>query len=105
MNWNSTEYIGAGNVFPIASIGPARNLTRGTTIATRLDTYIEGESTVIVSQLRIVASEEFPKSAVTCRVNGEGPSETIHFTTTGMMNMCMELVERKLKHIIIILCI
>ena len=83
LNWNSTDFIGVNNIFPISSVGPARNRTRGTTVATRLDTYVEGGSTVIISQLRIIASEQFPNSAVTCRVNGDGPSETIHFITTG----------------------
>ena len=84
LNWNSTDFIGVNNIFPISSVGPARNLTRGTTVATRFDTYVEGGNTVIISQLRVIASEQFPSSAVTCRMSGDGPSETIHFITTGM---------------------
>ena len=95
LNWNSTDFIGVNNIFQISSVGLARNRTRGTTVATRLDTYVEDGSTVIISQLRIIASEQFPNSAVTCRVNGNGPSETIHFITTGMVNMCMELHDKR----------
>jgi len=82
LNWISTDYIGAGNFFPIPSVGIARNRTSGSAVATRLDTYVDSGSTVIISQLHITASEQFPTSSVTCRINGEGPSETIDFITT-----------------------
>ena len=84
LSWNSSEYIGLGNEFHIASAGEARNRTRGTTVATRVHTYNDNGITVIVSQLHIIALEEISTSSVTCRINGEGPSETVHFITTGM---------------------
>ena len=83
LSWNSTEYIGMDNEFQIARIGDAVSWMRGTTVATRIDTYVDNGVTVIVSQLRIIALEQFPTSSVTCRDNGDGPSETIIFSTTG----------------------
>ena len=82
--WDSTVYIGEGNEFQIPSVGDAVPRIRGTTVATRVDTYIDNGVRVIISQLSITALEQFPTSSVTCRDNHEGLSETINFNTTGM---------------------
>ena len=83
LSWSSTDYIGMGNEFQIASIGAAVNRMRGTTVATRVDAYDDNGVTVIVSQLNITALEQFPTSSVRCRGNDEGLSETINFNTNG----------------------
>jgi hypothetical protein len=86
MKWSSEHYIGVGGDFiEVSSLGEGRNQTRlrGKTIATRIEVYSDNGITVIVSQLHIIASEDFPISSVTCRINTRGPSDTIQFNITG----------------------
>ena len=73
-----------GNMFQITRFGDAANQMRGTTFATRVDTYDDNGVTVIVSQLQITASEQFPTSSVTCQINDDGLSDTINFHITGI---------------------
>ena len=85
LEWFSDDYVGPGHDhLPISSGGLARNQTRGSTVATRVHVDNDNGITVIVSQLHIIASEEFPTSSVRCGVNGQGPHQDINFTTTGM---------------------
>ena len=87
LEWQSNEYIGSGgDIIPVYSVGSRDFITSGgnpTTYARRISVMIENGVTIIVSQLYIMASEQFPVSAVTCRINGQGPSKTITFSTTG----------------------
>ena len=87
MEWFSEDYIGIGGDFiEIFSRDEGSNQTRlrGMTVATRIGVYDDNGITVIVSQLHIIASDQFPMSSVTCRINGRGPNETISFNTTGI---------------------
>ena len=87
MEWSSEEYIGeGGDLIEVYSGGDGSSQTRlrGSTVATRVNVYSDSGITVIISQLHIVASEQFPTSSVTCRINTRGPRETINFNTTGM---------------------
>ena len=86
--WESTDYIGkGGNDIQIISAGDSNvtmSLSNPDTYATRVSVSVEDGVTVIVSQLFITASEQFPNSSVTCRINGQGPRKTLFFNTTGM---------------------
>ena len=87
MEWVSEDYIGAGgDLIEIFSQDDGSNQTRlrGMTVATRTGVYDDNGITVIVSQLHIIASDQFPMSSVTCRINGRGPSTTVRFNTTGI---------------------
>ena len=87
--WFSDDYVGTGgDHLPISSGGPARNQTRGSTVATRVRVDIDNGITVIISQLHIIASEELSPSSVRCGINGQGPHQVINFTTTGTKS-CM----------------
>ena len=86
--WESTDYIGeGGNDIQIISAGDSNmttSLSNPDTYATRVSVSVEDGVTVIVSQLFITASEQFPTSSVTCRRYGQDPRKTIFFNTTGM---------------------
>ena len=87
MEWFSEDYIGVGgDLIEISSQDEGSNQTRlgGTTVATRIGVYSDNGITVIVSQLHITASDQFPMSSVTCRINTRGPNETVSFNTTGI---------------------
>ena len=89
LEWRSNEHIGTnGDNIQIYSVGSrtlnVTSVTIPTTYATRVSSSEENGVTVIVSQLFITASEQFPISSVTCHINGQGPQETISFNTTGM---------------------
>ena len=90
LEWQSNEHIGMdGDNIQIYSVGPRDNVTSVTiltTYATRVSVTMENGITVIVSQLFITASEQFPTSSITCRINGQGPIKTISFDTTGIHN-------------------
>ena len=88
LEWQSDEHIGTdGDDIQIYSVGSRVNVTSvtiPTTYATRVSVTVENGVTVIVSQLLITASDRFPTSSVTCRINGQGPVKTISFNTTSM---------------------
>ena len=85
LEWYSDDYIGTnGDLIPISSGGPARIQTRGSTVATRVDTYNDIGITVIVSELYITASEQLSPSSVICGINSVGPRQVIDFITTSM---------------------
>ena len=87
LEWYSDEYIGRGGDLPIYSGGTTNNVTSfnyPSTYATRVSAAMENGITEIVSQLFIIASEQFPTSSVTCRIDGRGPLRTISFNTTGI---------------------
>jgi hypothetical protein len=86
MEWYSEDYIGVGgDLIEVSSLDEGSNQTRlqGNTVATRIRVYNDNGITVIVSQLHIIASEQFPTSSVTCRINRRGPNDTIKFSTSG----------------------
>jgi hypothetical protein len=100
MKWYSEDYIGdGGDLIEVSSLGEGRNQTRlrGKTIATRIGVYSNNGITVIVSQLHIVASEQFPMSSVTCRFNAHGRNKTINFNITGMKSDIMYYPAHTLK--------
>ena len=85
--WQS-EYIGANglDVIQIYRTGGRDNVTSTsieTTYATRVSSLEENGVPVIVSQLFITASEQFPTSSVICRINHDGPRQTISFSIIG----------------------
>ena len=88
LEWQSNEHIGTdGDDIQIYSVGSRVNVTSvtiPTTYATRVSVTMENGVTVIVSRLFITASDHFPTSSVTCRINGLGPVKTIFFNTTGI---------------------
>ena len=88
LEWQSNEYIGTdGDHIQIYSVGNRDNVTSvtiPTTYATRVSVTEENGITEIVSHLFITASDRFPTSSVTCRIDGLGPFKTIPFITVGM---------------------
>ena len=85
--WQSA-YIGANgqDILQIYSTGSRDNVTSNsnpTAYATRVSVTEENGVTVIVSQLFVTTSEHIPTSSVTCRINHDGPRQTISFNTTG----------------------
>ena len=87
LEWRSNDYIGEGSHdIQISSAGDSNvtSLSNRGTYAIQVSVSVENGVTVIVSQLFITASEQFPISSVTCHINGQGPQETISFNTTGM---------------------
>ena len=87
LEWQSNEYIGTdGDDIQIYSVGDRDNVTSvtiPTTYAIRDSVAVENGITVIVSRLFITASEQFPTVSVTCRINHDGPRQTISFSITG----------------------
>ena len=88
LEWRSDEHIGTdGDDIQIYSVGNRVNVssvTIPTTFAIRVNVTMENGITEIVSQLFIMASNQFPISSVTCGINSLGPRQTISFNTTGM---------------------
>ena len=85
--WES-EYIGANDhdIIQMYGTGDRDNVTSPTvetTYATRDNVTVENGIPVIVSRLFITASEQFPNSSVTCRINHDGPRQTISFSIIG----------------------
>ena len=71
LEWNSAEYIGQGG-FPLqvsSFTGTATNVsstTRPSTYAVRRSVTTENGRLVIVSDLRIIASTQYPVATVSC---------------------------------------
>ena len=90
LEWESNDYIGeGGHDIQIFSAGDNKlnvtSLSNPDTYATRVSVIVEDGVTVIVSQLFITASEQFPTSSVTCRIDGQGPRKTISFNILGIL--------------------
>ena len=88
LEWQSNDYIGeGGHDIQIFSAGDSnvKSLSNPDTYATRVNVSVEDGVTVIVSQLFITASEKYPTSSVTCRIDGQGPQETISFNILGIL--------------------
>ena len=86
IEWVSEDYIGVGgDLIEIFSRDEGSNQTRlrGMTVATRTGVYDDSGITVIVSQLHIIPSDNFPMSSVACRINTRGPNKIINFNVTG----------------------
>ena len=85
--WQS-EYTGNRHI-QIYNVGPRDNVTNignPSTYATRVSVTEENGVIVIVSQLHITASDQFPTASVTCWIGEQaGSQETISFksVTTG----------------------
>ena len=83
LDWNSAEYIGQGG-FPLQLLsfnGTDTNVsstTRPSTYAVRRSVTTENDRPVIESDLRIIASTEYPVATVTC---GALSSKNITFQT------------------------
>lgn len=88
LEWNSAEYIGQGG-FPLQLLsfnGTETNVsstTRPSTYAVRLSVATENGQAVIMSELRIIASVQYPVATVTCGASGAGSSIRITFQTIG----------------------
>ena len=82
LEWISDQYIGAGRL-QITSFphDPDRvdSTDNRATFASRVNVTTENEEMVIVSQLHIVASAQYPDSSVTCRNNGHQSSKDVSF--------------------------
>ena len=91
ISWSGNEYVGPGNnVIEFASVDnpeetiPRQSSTHPTTIATLISVTTDNTTgvTVIVSQLHIRASVQYPNSSISCRLDGHGAVSTITFTTS-----------------------
>ena len=90
LEWSSAEYIGQGG-FPLQLLslnGTSTNVsstTHPSTYAVRRSVSIENELTEITSDLRIIASLQYPMGTVTCSAsaNGASSSRNISFQTRG----------------------
>ena len=86
LEWNSVEYIGQGS-FPLQLLSfnnTDRNVsstTRPSTYAVRLSVVNENGQTVIVSELRILASLQYPIATVTCSTDRVESIRNITFQT------------------------
>jgi hypothetical protein len=89
LEWYSDEYIGSGGDVIEISRNDGNNQTRlgGNTVATRVSVTTYSGITVVFSQLHIMTSEQIPTSSMTCAINGQGPRDTISFTTTGTKSL------------------
>ena len=87
LEWQSDEYIGTGGGGDLQIFSGGRDnvtsITNPNTYATLNSVTMENGIIVIESQLFITALDRFPTSSVTCRIDGQGPQETISFNTTG----------------------
>ena len=92
LEWSSVEYIGQGG-FPLQLLslnGTGTNVsstTNPSTYAVRRSVSTENNQTVILSDLRLVASLQYPMGTVSCSAsaNGASFSESITFITRGKM--------------------
>ena len=82
LEWESYDYIGRSDIqiysFSTGGRDNVSSISNPTVYALRVNS---SEEDVIESQLFIIASEKFPISSVTCRIYGQGPQETISFST------------------------
>ena len=93
LEWNSAEYIGQGG-FPLQLLsfnGSNTNVssrTRPSTYAVRQSVTRENDRLVIVSDLRIIASTQYPVATVACSAQS---TRNITFQTlsNGMLNIML----------------
>lgn len=92
LSWKSDDYIGSGGaMFEFISIDDPGSTTmihtKPTTTAILISTTTEFDANTgvrvseIVSELRIMASLQYPISSVSCQVNGNGPLNSTMFRT------------------------
>ena len=94
LEWSSAEYIGQGG-FPLQLLslnGTGTNVsstTHPSTYAVRRSIFTENDQTVITSDLRLIASLQYPMGIVSCSAsaNGASSSESITFITRGKILM------------------
>lgn len=84
LEWYSDHYIGTGGerlqLLSLTCFGTdVRSNINPNAVATCTDVYEENGETVIVSELRITVSEQFPTSTITCTYNGEGSRASTTF--------------------------
>ena len=84
LTWISDDYIGSGGVvLQFASLHSpgwnASNSLNPTTVATLISANTVNGVTVIESELRIIASVQYPTSSVSCRVDNYGELNTAMF--------------------------
>lgn len=90
LEWNSGEYIGQGG-FPLQLLSfnntetNVSSTSNPSTYAVRRSVASENGQTVIVSDLRIIASVQYPNATVTCRTDSPNSSRNIAFQTMGKM--------------------
>jgi hypothetical protein len=88
LNWQSAEYIAPGTdglPLQILSLGNTTTLQSSSdpnTVATRIKVSNNNGVTVIVSELRIIASLMYPTATILCYIDAESPQK-ITFRTTG----------------------
>lgn len=103
--WQS-EYTG-GRHIQIYNVGLRDNVTsigNPSTYATRVSVTEESGVTVIVSQLHITASDQFPIASVTCQIGEQaGSQETISFKTVTTGTCISKFVKPIMINIIIIM--
>lgn len=99
LEWSSAEYIGQGG-FPLQLLslnGTGTNVsstTHPSTYAVRRSVSIENELTEITSDLRIIASLQYPMGTVTCSAsaNGASSSRNISFQTRALPSQATEVM-------------
>ena len=84
------RYIGISSL-QILSLSSAPSIvvssSNSDTVATRVSTTTENGIQVIVSELRILASIQYPVATVTCGYSGHGSIRSITFQTVGESNI------------------
>lgn len=86
ISWKSVQYIGDGDdVLQVTSIDPlgysTSNRQNPTTIATLVSKRHRNGMMIVISHLRIIASDKYPFSRVHCKANG-GQFQTVTFRTS-----------------------
>ena len=105
LTWSSEEYVGFGGyTLQFASVHSAGRTNTSvrvpTTTATLISTTENGE-TVLVSQLRIIATVQHPTSSVTCRVYDRGAENTISFRKMYLICVYMRVQNQaQIMHIL-----
>ena len=84
LQWSSMEYIGGdGYNIQIYNGTLGTDVRRGNAHATLVRAEIENGVLVLVSELRIRVSTQYPTATIQCNNNGHGARESIIFNSIG----------------------
>ena len=85
LSWSSEEYMGRdGERLEFATVDkPNETSNYSSTVATLLNKIERNGVTEIVSQLKLIASAEYPTSSVFCNDVSAGESQSIEFNIAG----------------------
>ena len=84
LQWSSNEYISSGgHNIQILNSPSGMDVTRGSAHATLVNTTMENGTPVLVSELRILVSSQYPIATIKCDDNGHGSNDNITFHLAG----------------------